>query len=139
MNLTGPRPEERRSQADRNVGIPPDSLGAVSHLARAWSFTRRCSQRSYVDTAAQINPRSLHSKAGSIARVYLTFRPVPSPHPHGWSLLVWPGVGLGEPGSGESVNAVVFREPGPPLVPSVSQMLRHARVVRVGRESDSGP
>jgi len=46
-------------------------------------------------------------------------------------------VDLGEPGGGQSVAAVIFRELSAVLVPGAPQMLRHARVVGVGRESDS--
>lgn len=44
----------------------------------------------------------------------------------------------GEPGGGESVAAVIFRELSAVLVLGAPQMLRHARVVGVGRESESG-
>lgn len=58
MNLTGPCPKERLSQAERNVGIPPDSLGGVLHPAWAWSFARLCWQQSYEETAVQMSSRS---------------------------------------------------------------------------------
>lgn len=48
------------------------------------------------------------------------------------------GNGSGRAREAESVAAAaVFGEPRAALVPGVPQMLRHARVVGVGRESDS--
>lgn len=62
----------------------------------------------------------------------------PFPLRRGWRLLAGRGVDPGEPGGGESVAAVIFRELSAVLVPGAPQMLRHARVVGVGRESESG-